>query len=568
MSSLRLFDPSDRSTVGQPVVGPGGATSTSNPFATAAALEIYAHGGNAIDAAVAASLTLNVAEPGSSTLAGQAHITFREARTGKYYYFDAFAIAPGAAREDMYEWIESPTQGGYRFNCVGNKNDTGHLAIAVPAVLYGLSRMHSIAGHLPWRTVVQPAIALARGGFSVDKRIADAIKGAWDRICKYPETRRVFGRPDGSPLQVGDALVQPQLAETLEMVAAHGPDGFYKGPVADAIINEIQSNGGIMTHADLQAIDRLLCQRDPIVGNYRGYDVVTANLSTAGGVLLVEMLNVLEGFEMGPRASIPSMRSRLNPEPNHVIIEAMRIGFADRSESIGDPAFMKVDLGRLLSKEYAAMRRAEMPRVDRLRPKCELPDSRDTTHHSHVDDAGNVVAMTQSVGDAFGSAVVIPGTGVLMNNIMKILDPRPGRLNSIAPYKKPLSTMTPALLIKDGVAYMAVGSPSGTRIVNAVLQTLVNVIDFEMPLQAAVEFPRLHWSGDELEVEGHFGEAMASSLKALGHDPILKKPWDAWFGTMMAVGQLGDTGESAPRVIAVGDPRRKAVAGVIARRKA
>jgi len=568
MSSLNLFDPNDRSTVGQPVVGPGGATSSSNPFATAAALETYAHGGNAIDAAIAASLTLNVAEPGSSTLAGQAHITFRDGKTGKYYYLDTFAIAPGAAREDMFQWIESPTQGGYRFYCVGNKNDTGHLAIAVPAVLHGLWRMHSIAGHLPWSRLVRPAIALARHGFVVDGRMADAIKGAWDRISKYPETRRIFGRPDGSPLQAGDALVQPELAETLEIVAAKGVDGFYSGPVADAIINEIQSNGGIMTHEDLHATDRLLCQRDPIVGNYRGFDVVTANLSTAGGVLLVEMLNVLEGFEMGPKAHVASMRSRLNPEPNHVIIEAMKIAFADRSQSIGDPAYVKVDLGRLLSKEYAAARRAEMSGVSHLKPNRDIPESSDTTHHSHVDDLGNIVAVTQSVGDAFGSAVVIPGTGILMNNIMKILDPRPGHLNSIAPYKKPLSTMTPTLLVKDGVPYMAVGSPSGTRIVNAVLQTLVNVIDFEMPLQAAVEFPRLHWSGDELEVEGQFGTAMAESLRAMGHDPIMKKPWDAWFGTMMAVGQLGDTGKSAARVIAVGDPRRKAVPGVIARRKA
>lgn len=303
--------------------------------------------------------------------------------------------------------------------------------------------------------------------------------------------------------------------------------------------------------------------------------------TSAGGTHIIQMLNLLDGFDLKSMGA-------LTPNSIHHIVEVMKIAFADREKFMGDPAFMTIPQDGLVSKAYADERRKEIRsektgdpqagdpwkyqskaaldgiKVSWLNPlrtddQVLILDTANTTHHSHIDQEGNIVAMTQSLGDGFGSAMVVPGWGVVMNNAMKLFDPRPGKPNSIAANKKMLSSMSPTIVLKDGKPFMALGSPSGTRIINAVLETIINVIDFDMPLQEAIEAPRFHWSGEEFEVESRIPQEVRKALEARGHKPLVKKDWDPWFGAVQAV--LIDPATGA--IYGVADPRRDgAAAGV------
>jgi gamma-glutamyltranspeptidase/glutathione hydrolase len=403
--------------------------------------------------------------------------------------------------------------------------------------------------------------------------MASFVAESLDRLAEFPATAKVFLHADGSPKGEGDTIVQPELATTMERIAVEGYEDFYHGEIAQAMVAHVQAEGGILTMDDLAAYpEKLLWIRTPDRVPFKDFTVEGATPSSSA--LLLHLLRLVDGLEL-------SRYEALSSDKLHRLIEAMKLAFAERAIHIGDHTQVNVPLAGLLDGGYAGDRR-KLIREDRVQfPQAgdpwayqtEGPDlakvtagtAEDqgqggcTTHHSHVDRWGNFVSLTQSLGDAFGSAVTIPGYGFLLNNALKLFDPRPGRkLAGIAPFKRPLSPW-PTLLLKDEVPVMAIGSPSGTRIPNAITQVLVNVIEHGMGLQAAVNLPRVHWSGHELEAEKDLPEAAQRGLAARGHEVLYRNSWSPWFGAVQVVARDPISGLCN----GAADPRRQgAVAGV------
>ncbi|HEX5995042.1 MAG TPA: gamma-glutamyltransferase [Jiangellales bacterium] len=551
----------------------GGLCSSLDPRATAAGVRMLLSGGNAVDAAIATAFALTVHEPAMSHLGGQGNMLVHHAGTQQTTAIDFYACAPGAARPDMYEWIESPTQGGYRFHTRDELNTVGHLAVAIPGNVCGWITAHRRWGRLPLREVVAPAVADAARGSVATVRTAAFIREHQERLARFPETAAVFLRPDGSAKDAGDVLLQPHLAATIEALGEHGWQAFYDGELSETIVNHIQTNGGILGRDDLARYpEELMWIREPDWIDFQGYRV--AGATPASSALLFNMLAILDGMDLAALAPLSAPQL-------HMLIEAMKLAFAERALHIGDHTQVNVPLEGLCSPEYAAARRSLIdpqrvrfpgpgdPWAHQQRPpdpgKLTVPaPSRPapmlgTTHHCHVDRWGNVVSMSQSLGDAFGSCVTVPGTGVILNNAMKLFDPRPGpRPAGIRPYRRPLAPW-PTLVTKDGEAVLALGSPSGTRIPNALVQVLVNVLVHGLGLQTAVELPRVHWSGDELEAESDLPPQTQARLAALGHQVRYRGARSPWFGAVQVVARDPETGLCR----GAADPRRGgAAAGV------
>lgn len=535
------------------VTASGGVSSSSHPLATSAGVQMLLQGGNAVDAALATAFALTVVEPAMSHLGGQGNMLVHMAAEGRTVAIDFYPTAPAAAHEGMYEWIPTPTQGGYRFWTKDDLNTTGALSVCVPGNIAAWMEAHRRWATLPLSTIVAPAVAYARSGVPMTRRMAAFSAEAQDRLARFPATAALFLRPDGTPLQEGDTVVQPDLARTLELLAREGADAFYRGEIAKAIVACLQEQGGIMTLDDLArypAEDMRIMTPEQVP--YRGYAVEATPPSSSA--VLLPLMRLIEGFDL-------SAFGPLDGEKLHILAECMKLAFADRTVHTGDPAFVDMPLEGLLSQAYADARRA-LIRLDRAgRPAAGDPwqhqarqpaatnpaplggdDNACTTHHSHVDRHGNFVAWTQSLGDAFGSAMILPGYGFLLNNAMKLFDPRPGLKNSVGPRKRPATAPCPALLLKDGKPVMALGSPSGTRIINAVAQTIVHVVDHGMGLQDAVHQPRIHWSGDEFELEQDVPAASQAHLQALGHELQVRNAKSPWFGAVQAVARDPKTG--------------------------
>jgi len=504
-----------------------GMVVTSQPDATRAGVAVLEAGGNAIDAAVAAAFALGVTQPFSAGIGGGGFILIRLAEGGQVFAIDARETAPAAATRDMY----------VREGVDERASLLGGLAVATPGWVAGLDLAARRFGTLPLGELLQPAIALAEAGFAIGPYHAGMIQHMRRRLPvveDFVETARVQFPPWGHAAEPGWKLVQPELGATLTAIAEHGPQAFYHGPVAQAIVAEVARRGGILSEADLAGYRPKL--RAAVSGSYRGVDVHSFPPPSSGGVILLEMLNILEGFDLASRGAGSAAGT-------HVVAEAMKLAFADRAAYFGDPDFVDVPVDRLIAKSYAERqnarinppwyRRAPWHRSERAirveGPGLEQNDS-GTTHLSVTDRFGNAVALTMTINTPYGSGLTVPGTGILLNNEMDDFAKAPDEpnvyglidtrgMNAIEAGKRPLSSMTPTILVKDGQLLMVTGSPGGPRIITTVLLTILNVLDHGMNVQEAVSAPRFHhqWVPDRVLVESETPEDVVSGLRRRGH---------------------------------------------------
>jgi len=483
-----------------------GMVVTNHPLASAAGVEMLAGGGNAIDAAVAALFALSVVEPMMVGIFGAGHAQLRLA-DGRHLVIDGYTTAPAAARADMYRPV-SDRWPDY-MDTHGRENTVGVRAVGVPGTLAAWCEMLARFGTMPLPAAMAPAIRHAETGFQVTGYLAECIEEAASDLAADPESARVF-LPGGRALRKGDRLVRGDYARTLRTIADDGPAALYGGALGRRIVEHIARGGGYVTVDDLTRYRTI--QRAPVVGRYRGLDVAGCPPPTGGGVHLIQMLKLLEAYDVrrlgfGTADSI------------HLLAEAMKIAFADRAAATGDPDFVAVPVDRLLAASYAASRRGEIDpgKAREFGAGVPVAGSPHTTHVSVADADGNVIAATQTIHALFGARTMAPLTGVLLNNTMQIFDPHPGHALSIAPGKRMTSSMAPTIVFDDGRPILALGLPGGVRIFTSVLQALVNLIDHGMTLQEAVEAPRVWTQGQELEVEDAVPETVRAALAARGH---------------------------------------------------
>jgi gamma-glutamyltranspeptidase/glutathione hydrolase len=471
-----------------PAAAEHGMVVSAQHLATQVGVDVLRKGGNAVDAAVAVGYTLAVVYPAAGNLGGGGFMTLQLA-DGRKTFIDFREKAPLAAKADMY--LDSAG------NVVKGASTTGQLAVAVPGSVAGMEYALTKYGTKKRGELIAPAIALAERGFTLQQGDVDLLHTATDDFRKDPPSAAVFLK-NGQPLQVGDRLVQKDLAKTLKRIAAQGEDGFYHGPVAHAIVASSKAGGGILSQADL---DRYKVRElAPIECDYRGYHVISAPPPSSGGVVICEMLNVLEGYplrDLGYRSA----------QGVHYQIETMRHAYMDRNSYLGDPDFVKNPIAHLLDRDYAAaIRKVIDPQKAgvsaEIKPGVPPHEGTNTTHYSIVDKDGNAVSVTYTLNDWFGAKVMAPGTGVLLNDEMDDFTAKPGvpnlyglvqgQANSIAPGKTPLSSMSPTIVTQNGKPVMVVGTPGGSRIITAVLLTILNVIDYDMDIQEATDAPRFH----------------------------------------------------------------------------
>jgi gamma-glutamyltranspeptidase/glutathione hydrolase len=504
-----------------------GMVVTNHPLGSAAGAEMLAAGGNAVDAAIGALFALTVVEPMMVGIfgAGMTHLRLAD---GRHLVIDNYTTAPAASRPDMFKPV-SDTWPDY-LRAEGDVNLVGLLSVGVPGTLKAWAEAVARFGHLDLETVMQPAIRHAERGFRATPYLAAAVTESAIDLARFPESARTF-LPGGAPIKPGDLIAMPDYAATLRLIAAKGPGVLYGGDLGATVADYMRRDGGIITLEDLARYETI--ERRPIRGRYRGFEITGPPPPTAGGLHLVEMLNILEGHD-------PRGLGFGTAEYFHLIAEVLKIGFADRNACTGDPAFVDIPVERLTSKEYAAERRAQI-RPDRAGEYGATPGvaigSAHTTHVTTADADGNVVAMTQTINNLFGSKATVPGTGVLLNNTMALFDPHPGTPASVAPGKRVTSSMAPTIVLRDGKPAWALGLPGGVRIFTSVLQAVVNLIDHGMTLQEAVEAPRIWSQGQELEMEQDIPAATRDALAARGHRVVA---FPAVAGGMNAVAFAAD----------------------------
>jgi gamma-glutamyltranspeptidase / glutathione hydrolase len=516
----------------------GGMVASPQRDATEAGVEMLRDGGNAVDAAVAVAFALSVTDPYHSGIGGGGFILLRLA-DGSAFALDARETAPAAATRDMF-LAEGVPEDASRL---------GGLAVGTPGLVRGLAEVLEIHGTLPLSRVLEPAIRLAEEGFAVGPRHAAAV-GFWQGrglAARFPETARIQLPAGGAPIAPGWRLVQPDKARTLRLLAERGPDAFYQGPLARAIVDAVQKHGGILALEDLAGYETRW--REPLRGSYRGVEVLSFPPPSSGGVALIQMLNLLEPFDLAGRGVGSSARI-------HLVAEAMKLAFADRAAHLGDADFVDVPVAGLVSKAYAERLAARLhtpwwrrppwdwrrgERAIRVEAPGEPPRDGGTSHFSVTDDRGNAVAVTQTVNLLFGSGITVPGTGIVLNdemddfaiaphmpNAFGLVDTRGA--NAIAPGKRPLSSMTPTILVRDGRAFMVTGSPGGPRIISTTLLTVLHVLDDGMDVQAAVAAPRFHhqWVPDQLLLEPDPPADVVENLRARGHTVVVSpRAWSS-----------------------------------------
>jgi gamma-glutamyltranspeptidase / glutathione hydrolase len=496
-----------RQTFKQEAIAGKGMVTSNHPLASLAGTEMLMSGGNAVDAAISTMFTLSMVEPMMTTIFGAGFINIRLA-DGTERTIDNYATVPGAATADMFE----PIAGSLENDVVGDLNNTGYLAVATGGTLLGWATAVEKYGNLTLEQVIAPAVRAGRSGFRVSPYLRAMIIQCQDQLARYPASAEVF-LPGGQPPEAGEMLKRADYADTLEQIGIHGPDYLYRGPLGKAIVGDMQANGGLISQSDLEKYQ--IVERKPVRGTYRGYDIVSMAPASSGGTHIIQMLNILEGFDL--RGSGFGTAGTI-----HLQAEAMKIAFADRFQHMADPEMFDVPVDWLISRDYAAERRNQIdPARAHQYQAAPVPDGEGdcTTHCCAADAEGNFVTTTQTLNNAFGSRVTVPGTGMLLNNCMHLMDPTPGRTNSIAPGKRILSSMSPTLVLKDGQPFLALGTPGGVRIFGSVMQAIINVIDHGMTLQQAVEAPRMWDRGPVLEIEkGHEGvDDLKASLESMGH---------------------------------------------------
>ncbi len=510
--------------------------------------DVLRRGGNAVDAAVATGFAMAVTYPRAGNIGGGGFMVIHSAERNEDIAIDYRETAPAATTPQIFLGPDGKPD-------PAKSRDLG-LGIGVPGTVAGLALALEKygSGKFTLAQLLEPAIALARDGFVITDDIADTLPGWYPRLARFPSSAKIFAKADGNPLGEGDRLVQGDLADTLASVAAEGPRGFYEGPVAEKIAKSVSDAGGIMTPADLKTYQAVI--RAPVRGTYRGYDIVSMPLPSSGGVVLVESLNILEGFQLADL-------KQGSPASLHLLIEAMKRAYADRARYLGDPAFVNAPIERLTAKDYAAKLRASIS-TDRATPSKDIvsapPAPREgsnTTHYSVVDSSGNAVSNTYTLNFSYGVGLVADGTGVLLNNELDDFTAAVGASNAYGlvgyeanlpgPGKRPLSSMTPTIVLRDGKPVLVTGSPGGSRIISTVLQVIVNVLDYKMDVAAAVAAPRLHhqWLPDEVRVERGFPDDVLFELKAMDH--LIVEPMGQTSANSIAVTPNGPLGAPDPR---------------------
>ncbi|HWX51219.1 MAG TPA: gamma-glutamyltransferase [Roseomonas sp.] len=490
----------------RPALASRGMVVTNHPVASAAGAEMLLAGGNAIDAAIAALFTLTVVEPMmvGPLGGGVAHLRLAD---GRHLVLDGLSTAPAAARPNMYRTV-SDTLPDYQ-ETEGRENAVGVLAMAVPGALAGWCQALSEHGTLPLDEVLRPAIRAAAAGFRVTAYLTGAITDAAADLARDPGLAATF-LPDGAPPVAGTLLRQPVLAESLRLIAQQGPAALYGGELGRALAAHMAASGGLIGTGDLEGYE--VVEREPVVGHYRGFEVLAPPPPSSSGVHMTQMLNLLEEFDLAALGSGSA-------ETVHLLAEALKMAFADRGVATADPAFVKVPVERLTSKAYAAERRALLRRdaAQDWTPGIPPAESANTTHVTVADSGGNIVATTQTINSLFGARFSIPGTGLIANNYMFNFDPHPGKALSVAPGKRVFTSMAPTIVRKDGRPAFALGLPGGLRIFGSAMQAVINLIDHGMALQDAVEAPRIWTNGHTLELEPTIAANVDSKLAALGH---------------------------------------------------
>ena len=484
-----------------PVEGQHGMVVTAQHLASEIGVGVLKKGGNAVDAAVAVGYALAVAYPTAGNIGGGGFMTIRF-KDGRSTFLDFRERAPLAATKTMYLDKDG--------NPVKGASLDGYLAVGVPGSVAGFETARAKYGTLSRQDLMAPAIALAKDGFILDQGDATTFARGAERLAKDPEAAKIFLKADGSPYRSGERLMQPDLAATLTAISDMGPDGFYKGQAAEAISSASQKGGGILSKEDFAQYE--VRELKPVTCSYRGYEIISSPPPSSGGVIICEILNVLEGYPLGYLGAGSA-------DTVHVMAEAMRYAYVDRNSALGDPDFVDNPVSKLLDKGYAAEIRAKIDPYRAGVSKDLMPEGfgehMETTHYSIIDDEGNAVAVTYTLNGSFGAGVVAPGTGVLLNNEMDDFTQKPGvpnlyglvqgEANAIQPKKTPLSSMSPTVVAKDGKPFMVIGSPGGSRIITITLEAIVNVIDHGMDIQEAIDAPRIHhqWLPDTLSIEPH-----------------------------------------------------------------
>ena len=515
-------------------------------LATQVGLEILQKGGNAVDAAVAVGFSLAVVLPRAGNLGGGGFMIVHDAKSAKTNALNYREMAPASSTRDMYLKKDGSVD--------RQKLNFQYPASGVPGTVAGMARALELYGTMSLADVMAPAIKQAEEGFIVTYDLARILKTMTGRLGKWPESAKIFYKQNGDFYEAGDLLVQKDLAWSLKQIAKDGPSAFYNGKVGKRIAKDMKANGGYITMKDLN--NYKVEEVDPVWGTYRGYDIASMPPPSSGGVHIIQMLNILEKFPIG-------YLGHNTAETIHLMAESMKLAYADRSEHLGDPNFWKVPTKGITSKEYADELRPIINRwvaspSEKIKPgKPQTYESEETTHFTVMDNKGNVVVNTYTLNFSFGSGIVSKGTGILMNNEMSDFSAKPGvpnafgllggEANAVEPGKRPLSSMTPTIVFKDGKPYFATGSPGGSRIITTVLQVIMNIIDHDMNVAEASHAPRIHhqWYPEILYIEKGISLDTQNLLRARNHDVKYRNAMGSTQTIMLRDGLL--FGSSDPR---------------------
>ncbi len=491
----------------QPATATRGMVVTNHPLASAAGVEMLAAGGNAIDAAIAAFFTLTVVEPMMVGVlgGGMAHIRLAD---GRHVVIDNQSMAPLATGPTTY--TPDPKAAPGTMDVIGRKNALGPTSVATPGNLKGWCEALARFGTFSLADVMEPAIRHASRGFRVTGYLHECVTDCAADMALDAEIARLY-LPDGTPIKPGTRLVTGDYAETLRSIAKDGPDLLYTGALGAHYADHMAKSGGYISRDDLTRYRTI--DRDALRGTYRGFDIVGPPPPSSGPLHIIQMLNILEGYDIGALGFGSA-------DTLHLLAEVMKIAFADRAAATADPAFVKVPVEKLLSKSYAAERRAriDLGRAQQWSAEVAAGEGAHTTHLTVADGSGNIVASTQTINSLFGARYIVPGTGMIPNNYMFVFTPHPGRASSVAPGKRVTSSMSPVIVLRDGKPRFALGLPGGLRIFPSVMQALSNLIDHGMSVQEAVEASRIWTQGFGVEVENSVPSGVLAALRDRGHD--------------------------------------------------
>jgi len=503
------------SVLSQEVESENGMVASAHRLASEAGVKILEEGGNAVDAAVAAAFTLAAVEPNASGLGGGGYIVFKLNNRDDCVFLDYRESA--GSRTDPAQYYRDKES----FKKLA---ETGAASVGVPGMVAGLLALHERYGTLPREQILQPAIGHAENGFAITDKLAEIIMQKYELISSDKETAGIFLQ-DLLPPPAGTILRNPELAGSIRRIALEGPQAFYRGVIARSIVTTLDQNNGMITIDDLQNYQPRFSR--PVSGNYKDYEIVSAAPSSGGGVHLIELFNILEGYDL-------KSYGHNTVEYLHLLAEGLKIVLKDKDAYAGDPEFISVPVGRLTSKSYAQSLR-NMIREDEAsydyQPEALIDEGEGSTSHlSVIDKDRNMIALTQSINYWFGSGVTAEGTGILLNNHMDDFDHTHGRPNSIAPGKRPVSSIAPTLIFKDGKPLLTIGTPGGARIIAALAQIILNITEYDMTIDRAIEAPRIHAMDKYLYLEDRIPEEVISGLRKKGHQVKIMGSFDPYFG--------------------------------------